>query len=39
MIVFRDHLVGHKTVEAAYLDLVRRGMGETPPLFINQLVQ
>src|SRR5260221_5098934 len=38
MIVFRDHLVGHKTVEAAYLDLVRRGMGETPPLFINQLV-
>src|SRR5260370_199308 len=38
MIVFRDHLVGYKTVEAAYLDLVRRGMGETPPLFINQLV-
>jgi hypothetical protein len=38
MIAFRDHLVGHKTVEAAYLDLVRRGMGETPPLFINQLV-
>src|SRR5262249_59879327 len=31
-------LVGHKTVEAAYLDLVRRGVGETPPLFINQLV-
>jgi len=38
MIAFRDRLVGHKTVEAAYLDLVRRGMGETPPLFINQLV-
>ena len=38
MIAFRDHLVGHKTVEAAYLDLVRRGMGQTPPLFINQLV-
>jgi len=38
MIAFRDHLVGHKTVEAAYLDLVRRGMGDTPPLFINQLV-
>jgi len=38
MIAFRDHLVGHKTVEAAYLDLVRRGMGKTPPLFINQLV-
>ena len=38
MIAFRDHLVGHKTVEAAYLDLVRRGVGNTPPLFINQLV-
>jgi hypothetical protein len=38
MTAFRDHLVGHKTVEAAYLDLVRRGVAETPPLFINQLV-
>src|SRR5712692_2338692 len=38
MIAFRDHLVRHKTVEAAYLDLVRRGVGATPPLFINQLV-
>src|SRR5712691_10200956 len=38
MMAFRDHLVGHKTVEAAYLDLVRRGVGGTPPLFINQLV-
>jgi Family of unknown function (DUF6352) len=38
MTAFRDHLVGHKTVEAAYLDLIRRGVGETPPLFINQLV-
>jgi hypothetical protein len=38
MTKFRDHLVGRKTVEAAYLDLVRRGVGETPPLFINQLV-
>ena len=38
MTAFRDRLVAHKTVEAAYLDLVRRGMGETPPLFVNQLV-
>ena len=38
MMAFRDHLVGNKTVEAAYLDLVRRGVGKTPPLFINQLV-
>jgi Family of unknown function (DUF6352) len=38
MTAFRDRLVGHKTVEAAYLDLVRRGLGDTPPLFLNQLV-
>src|SRR5215831_12768842 len=38
MIAFRDRLVRHKTVEAAYLDLVRHGVGATPPLFINQLV-
>jgi Family of unknown function (DUF6352) len=38
MITFRDRLVRHRTVEAAYLDLVRRGVGATPPLFINQLV-
>jgi uncharacterized protein DUF6352 len=35
---FRDQLARHRTVEAAYLDLMRRGVGETPPLFINQLV-
>jgi Family of unknown function (DUF6352) len=35
---FRDRLVRSTTVEAAYLDLVRHGMGATPPLFINQLV-
>ena len=38
MIAFRDHLLRHKTLEAAYLDLVRRGVGDTPPLFLNQLV-
>ena len=38
MTAFRDQLARHKTVEAAYLDLMRRGVGETPPLFINQLV-
>jgi Family of unknown function (DUF6352) len=38
MIAFRDRLVRHRTVEAAYLDLVRRGVGATPPLFMNQLV-
>jgi hypothetical protein len=38
MVDFRDRLVGHRTVEGAYLDLVRGGTDGTPPLFINQLV-
>jgi hypothetical protein len=38
MVAFRDHLLRHKTLEAAYLDLVRRNVGNTPPLFLNQLV-
>jgi Family of unknown function (DUF6352) len=38
MVGFRDHLIGYKTVEGAYLELVRRGVGETPPLFLNHLV-
>jgi hypothetical protein len=38
LIAFRDQLLRHKTLEAAYVDLVRRGAGATPPLFINQLV-
>jgi hypothetical protein len=38
MTAFRDHLINHRTVEAAYLDLLRRGVGATPSLFINQLV-
>ncbi len=38
MVAFRDHLLRHTTLEAAYLDLVRRGVGDTPPLFLNQLV-
>src|SRR4249919_371862 len=38
MIGFRDRLLAHRTVEAAYLDLVRTGVGHTPLLFINQLV-
>jgi hypothetical protein len=38
MVGFRNHLIAHKTVEGAYLDLVRHGVGETPPLFLNQLV-
>jgi hypothetical protein len=38
MIGFRDHLVRHATLEAAYLALLRHGVGKTPPIFINQLV-
>ncbi len=35
---FRDHLLKHVTLEAAYLALIRGGVGRTPPLFLNQLV-
>jgi Family of unknown function (DUF6352) len=38
MIAFRDLLLAHRTVEAAYLHLVRSGVGATPPLFVNQIV-
>ncbi len=37
MLDFRDHLVRHKTLEAAYGELMRNGAGSTPPLFLNQL--
>jgi hypothetical protein len=38
LIAFRDHLLHHKTLEAAYSELCRQGLGRTPLLFINQLV-
>ena len=38
VLAFRDLLLAHKTIEAAYLHLMRLGTGNTPPLFINQLV-
>jgi hypothetical protein len=38
MIAFRDRLASAPTVEAAYLDLARRGAGPIPPIFLNQLV-
>ena len=37
LVVFRDLLLRHRTVEAAYLDIVRRGL-KLPHVFINQLV-
>lgn len=38
MVAFRDLLVAHRTIEAAYLHLVRAGFGTTPLLFANQIV-
>ncbi len=38
VIAFRDRLLAHPTLEAAYLALIREGAGRTPPLFVNQLV-
>lgn len=38
MIGFRDHLLRHPTIEAAYLALIRGRVKGMPPLFINQLV-
>jgi hypothetical protein len=38
MIAFRDVLLAYPTLEAAYLVLMRVGIGRTPPLFITQLV-
>lgn len=37
LIAFRDHLLRHPTLEAAYVALVREG-AHVPPLFVNQLV-
>jgi Family of unknown function (DUF6352) len=37
MLAFRDCLAGHRTIEAAYLDIIRRGI-KVPHLFLNQLV-
>src|SRR5262245_62779391 len=38
MVAFRDLLVSHRTIEAAYLHLVRTGFRATPVLFVNQIV-
>lgn len=38
LIAFRDHLLAHPTLEAAYVAYARNGMGVMPSLFLNQLV-
>ncbi|HXQ07456.1 MAG TPA: DUF6352 family protein, partial [Bradyrhizobium sp.] len=39
VLAFRDLLLRHPTLEAAYLTLVRSESINLPPLFVNQLVQ
>jgi len=38
LLEFRDYLLRHKTLEGAYVAIIRKGVGKIPPLFINQLV-
>jgi len=38
MLGFRDRLLRHASLEAAYLALMREGVGRTPPLFVAQLL-
>jgi hypothetical protein len=38
MLAFRDRLLRHTTLEAAFRELVSGGFGNVPPLFINHLV-
>jgi hypothetical protein len=37
LVAFRDHLLRHRTLEAAYLDIVRCGL-RIPHIFVNQMV-
>ncbi len=38
VLAFRDLLLSHPTLEAAYLALIRKPAVDLPPLFVNQLV-
>jgi hypothetical protein len=38
VLAFRDRLLKHPTLQAAWLDFARNGVGSTPPLFLSQLV-
>jgi hypothetical protein len=38
ILAFRDRLMAAPSIECAYLDLIRNGTGNTPPLFLQQLV-
>jgi Family of unknown function (DUF6352) len=39
MVAFRDRLASKPTVEAAFIDIIAKGLNGLPPLFIDQLVQ
>ena len=38
LVSFRDHLLHHKTLEAAYIGNLHRGLGAITPLFIHELM-
>jgi hypothetical protein len=38
LLAFRDLLLRNPTLESAYLELMRNGVGKTPPLFVTQLL-
>jgi hypothetical protein len=38
MVGFRDRLLAHPSLEAAYLAIIRKDAASLPPLFLNQLV-
>ena len=37
MMIFRDHLLRTRSLEAAYLDLARKGAAQLPPIMLSQL--
>jgi hypothetical protein len=37
LLAFRDRLIAHETIEAAYCDMARNGASDVPPLFLAQL--
>lgn len=36
-LAFRDHLIRHETLEAAYIALITKGLGIIPPIFVQHL--
>jgi hypothetical protein len=38
LLAFRELLMRNPTIESAYLELMQKGVGKTPPLFITQLL-